>query len=144
MNLHDAENLARQLMLEHGLADWDFGFDRARRRAGYCRRYKNGLVVERGSVMRTAFKGKISVSARFVAANDEVALKETVLHEIAHALVGNEHHHDDIWREKAISIGCSGRRCCGPEIQCFSYTHPPPLFKSGNPVQQRLVFEGES
>lgn len=31
--------------------------------------------------------------------------KNTVLHEIAHALVGPGHKHNDIWREKFLSIG---------------------------------------
>ncbi len=38
-------------------------------------------------------------------------VKDTILHEIAHALVGKAHHHDDVWRAKALEIGCSGRRC---------------------------------
>jgi hypothetical protein len=26
-------------------------------------------------------------------------------------LVGKDHHHDAVWRAKALEIGCSGRRC---------------------------------
>lgn len=32
-----------------------------------------------------------------------------ILHEIAHALV-DYHGHDDVWRSKALEIGCSGKR----------------------------------
>ncbi len=37
---------------------------------------------------------------------------DTILHEIAHSLTPN-HHHDHIWKRKAISIGCNGERCGG-------------------------------
>lgn len=35
---------------------------------------------------------------------------ETVLHEIAHALVGPTHKHDEVWRSTAIAIGDTGNR----------------------------------
>lgn len=38
---------------------------------------------------------------------------DTILHEIAHALVGKGHHHDDVWKQKAKEIGCSGKRTYG-------------------------------
>ena len=39
-------------------------------------------------------------------------LKDTILHEIAHALVGHKvQAHGKIWKSKAIEIGCSGNRC---------------------------------
>jgi hypothetical protein len=34
MNLYEARDLARALITWHGLADWTFRFDRARRRFG--------------------------------------------------------------------------------------------------------------
>src|SRR5690606_4367091 len=36
-------------------------------------------------------------------------------HEIAHALVGSRHGHDDVWRAKALAIGCSGSRLVAPD-----------------------------
>ena len=41
--------------------------------------------------------------------DDEVL--DTILHEIAHALVGPQHGHDAVWRAKAREIGCTGERC---------------------------------
>ncbi len=35
----------------------------------------------------------------------------TILHEIAHALVGPGHGHDSVWRTQALKIGCTGSRC---------------------------------
>jgi hypothetical protein len=34
-------------------------------------------------------------------------LKDLIFHEIAHALTPN-HHHDEVWKAKAIELGCKG------------------------------------
>ncbi len=94
MDLHAAQRLARELMAEHGLDGWAFRFDRARRRAGLCRHDRR----------------EISLSAPLTALYSEDEVRETVLHEIAHALVGVRHGHDAVWRATAVSIGGSGRR----------------------------------
>ena len=36
---------------------------------------------------------------------------DTLLHEIAHAVVGWNHGHNEVWRSKAIALGCNGNRC---------------------------------
>jgi predicted SprT family Zn-dependent metalloprotease len=97
MNLQDAKNLAIELMDKHGLLDgrWHFEFDNAKNRFGCCNHtYK-----------------RISLSKNLVALNDEARVKNTILHEIAHALVGSKHGHDYVWRRKALEIGCDGNRC---------------------------------
>lgn len=94
MNLHAARALARTLMTQHGVADWGFKFDKATKRLGLTR-----------------FGSKsISISKALTALNPEPQVRDTLLHEIAHALVGYEHHHDSVWRSKALEIGCSGER----------------------------------
>jgi predicted SprT family Zn-dependent metalloprotease len=96
MNHHDAARLARSLMNEHGLGHWTFQFDRrARTRLGCC---KHGIQT-------------LSVSERLLSQVDEATLRNTMLHEIAHALVGPGHGHDAVWRHKARAIGCNGNRC---------------------------------
>jgi len=97
MELSRAKNLAFNLMLEHGLiqSGWQFEFDNARRRFGVCR-------------FRTK---RIGLSQHLVALNYEAKVKDTILHEIAHALVGAKHGHDWVWKRKAIEIGCNGERC---------------------------------
>lgn len=106
MNLNNAEKMAVDLMAQHGLRNysdslgfWRFEFDNAKRRSGYCL----------GDVRI------ISMSKYYVRLNDESAVRNTILHEIAHALVGGEHHHDEVWRQKAIEIGSDGRRCRNAE-----------------------------
>ena len=51
------------------------------------------------------------MAAGFAATADEAEIEDTLLHEIAHALVGRRHHHDAVWQAKAREIGCSARRC---------------------------------
>ena len=97
MDLFKAQELAKILMSKHDLTakGWRFEFDNAKRRFGCCNhRYR-----------------KITLSKALVSVNDEARVKNTILHEIAHAIVGGGHGHDNVWRNKAIEIGCDGKRC---------------------------------
>lgn len=47
----------------------------------------------------------ISLQISHVINNDIEEVKNTILHEIAHALVGLGHGHNKIWQQKAIEIG---------------------------------------
>jgi predicted SprT family Zn-dependent metalloprotease len=97
MELFKAQELANILMSKHDLTGkgWRFEFDTAKRRFGCCNhRYR-----------------KITLSKALVQVNTEERVKNTILHEIAHALVGCGHGHDWVWRNKAIEIGCDGKRC---------------------------------
>lgn len=89
--------LARELVRRHGLADqgWTAALDDSTSRAGACNYRKKQILLTRLYV-RTA---------------DDASLRDTILHEIAHALVGPQHHHDAVWKAKARSIGCTGNRC---------------------------------
>jgi predicted SprT family Zn-dependent metalloprotease len=57
-------------------------------------------------------KKKITLSYDFniLGNRERKMIVNTILHEIAHALVGPNHNHDDVWRQKAIEIGCDGLR----------------------------------
>jgi len=97
MNTTDAKKLAIKLMDKHGLLDtgWHFQFDSAKRRFGVCR---YGTKV-------------IGLSLPLTLLNDEARVKNTILHEIAHALVGHAAGHGWVWQRKAMEIGCDGLRC---------------------------------
>ncbi|MFC4782859.1 SprT family zinc-dependent metalloprotease [Nocardioides sp. MAHUQ-72] len=95
MDLTEAARLGRELLDEHGLRGWTIVFDRAKRRAGVCRPGRK----------------EIGLSAPLTALHPEAEVRDTILHEVAHALVGVRHGHDEVWRAMALRIGCSGQRC---------------------------------
>ncbi len=47
---------------------------------------------------------------------DESQVRETVLHEIAHARVGAAHGHDSVWRAEARRLGASGERLVSSQM----------------------------
>lgn len=101
--LEQAVTLAQDLMREHGLLDanWILRVDRSKGRAGSCNYHTK----------------TISISKYLIDTGDLDALRNTVLHEIAHALVGAEHGHNEVWRSKALEIGCNGHTCyTGPAL----------------------------
>jgi predicted SprT family Zn-dependent metalloprotease len=100
MNLEDAETLARQLMSGNGLSHWNFQFDRAVRRFGFCMHRSRTIALSR----------------KLTFLNLESEVRNTILHEIAHALVGPNHGHDRVWRAKAKDLGCDGSRCCDRSV----------------------------
>ncbi|MEP9381824.1 SprT-like domain-containing protein [Nocardioides cheoyonin] len=95
MDLRDAWSLAHELLERHGLVGWTIELDQAKRRAGVCR---HGRKV-------------IGLSAPITRLHPEAEVRDTILHEIAHALVGPEAGHGPVWAETARRIGCSGERC---------------------------------
>jgi predicted SprT family Zn-dependent metalloprotease len=99
MNLLEAKQLAETLIKRHGLYElgWRFEFDNSKRRFGVCRYLSK----------------TIGLSKNLTALNEVEQVKDTILHEIAHALTPG-HHHDWVWQRKAIEIGCNGERCYSP------------------------------
>jgi predicted SprT family Zn-dependent metalloprotease len=102
MDLSEALTLARELMREHGLDGWTVGLDRAKARAAACH-----------------FRDRrITLSRHLTALQEQDEVRDSILHEIAHALVGPRHGHDEVWRATALAIGSSGTRCVegGPAV----------------------------
>lgn len=95
MHQHQVSLLALELMEQHGLIaqGWSFGFNRAKTGLGLCRHHLK----------------KIELSVHHL--GNEAVVRDTMLHEIAHALVGPGHGHDYVWRRKCIAIGGNGERC---------------------------------
>jgi predicted SprT family Zn-dependent metalloprotease len=91
----EVRRLALQLMSEHGLAGWTFAFNRHKRSMGVCRY----------SVQR------IELSIHLVDRNGADEIRDTILHEIAHALVGPDHGHDAVWKARCRAIGATPKRC---------------------------------
>lgn len=87
------ENLVKSLMAEYGLYGWAFKWDRAKRRMGLCSHYKR----------------LISLSEPICTHASDESVRDTILHEIAHALAGATEQHGEAWRRIAVSIGCNGK-----------------------------------
>jgi predicted SprT family Zn-dependent metalloprotease len=98
--LHEVRRLALQLMETHGLHNWSFAYNRRKRSLGLC-------VYERRA---------IELSRYFVERNEHAEVLDTILHEIAHALVGPGHAHDAVWKRKCREIGARPARCGDAEM----------------------------
>lgn len=86
---------ARGVLDSFGLNDWVFGWDGARRRLGQCDHREL----------------RITMSRYFVQRNGPAEIRDTMLHEVAHALVGRGHGHDATWKAMARRIGARPQRC---------------------------------
>ena len=121
MKLSDAKQLARKLMDEHGANDVPLIISGGKRQLGVCS-FKakanptldivNDILGYRRPNRKERLKNAICVGIKLsrylVDLNDENEIRETILHEIAHFLVGPVHGHDAVWSKKAIEIGCNG------------------------------------
>jgi predicted SprT family Zn-dependent metalloprotease len=97
-----ARVLANELLAWYGLNDWTFTFNRRKTEMGLC------LYARK----------RIELSRHFVELNGTEAIQETLLHEIAHALVGPGHGHDAVWKQQCLQIGAK------PERLCYTVTMP--------------------
>ena len=96
MDTAQAESLARSAMAEHLPTGWRFEWDNAKRRGGSCSYLYRSITLSRALVLMW----------------DEAEVKDTILHEIAHALVGPRvPAHGAEWKRQALALGGSGSRC---------------------------------
>ena len=115
MNLFAARHLAITLMADHNLVGWSFTFDHARRRFGSCR-----------------FREKrITLSRHLTFLNTEEQVRDTILHEIAHALCPRDGH-GAAWKEMCRRIGAKPERCYQSEDVVTPPRRPAP-WKIGCP-----------
>ncbi len=95
---------ARQVLRQEQLHDWHVKWDQAKRRAGACH-YQNKTL---------------SFSQYLFATLPMQTMKEVVLHEVAHALAGPGHGHNQVWKAHAIRLGAP------PEARLPSTVPQPP------------------
>lgn len=94
--LTELELFAKQKMKEHGI-DYKFKWTKAKRAAGVC----------------SFTKKEIRVSSVLATARGLEKTKQTILHEIAHALAGKrgDFGHGWIWKQEATKLGVQPDRC---------------------------------
>lgn len=103
MNLMNAQTLALGLMEDHGLLDlgWKFEFNNTRRQKGHCEwKIVNGVLTK-----------TLRLSTHWTKVRDDADVRNTILHEIAHALAGLRAGHGALWKHYAIQVGAKPVRC---------------------------------
>jgi hypothetical protein len=101
----DDELEMRYIMKHHGLHDWSLKLTRTKTHVGKCVYSKKQIHI-----------------SRYQPDGDWM---DTLLHEIAHALVPNDlHPHGPLWQEKCIEIGAVPRTCVRTHIpQSITYAY---------------------
>lgn len=101
MKLDELENLAREFLDTVGLTDWTFKFNNNVSRLGVCK-YRSQ---------------RIEIQKHYAARNPEEMVLDTLLHEIAHALVGPGHKHGPVWQRMAEKLGCTPKACSKTQVE---------------------------
>lgn len=104
MTIPQIHDKALELMDKHNLLDcgWHFDFDNAKRRFGQCDFDRKRITLSKFTI-------------EHVSSDDDII--DTILHEIAHAIVGIGHGHDRVWKAKAREIGAIPNRCGSRKIK---------------------------
>lgn len=102
MNLNEIERNARALMTAHGVGSLAFEFDRGKKRIGATHFVRtNGVVLPI----------KITLSRYFAELLQAEEIRETILHEIAHAKAGYGAGHGPVWKREAKALGIPANAC---------------------------------
>lgn len=94
VNRADLFTLGTQLMREHGLLDWRLKITDGHTSHGAC----------------YPAKKVIALSAVMAEHATDAAVRNVILHEIAHARAPKGAHHGPVWRAIARAIGCDAAR----------------------------------
>jgi predicted SprT family Zn-dependent metalloprotease len=102
MNLIDANTAAHQLVSHHLAGQgWRIGWNTNKSRMGVCKYATKTL--EFSSILMKEVSNEEAIN--------------TILHEIAHALMGPGHDHSAAWAAQHRAIGGNGKRCWNnPEL----------------------------
>ena len=91
--LNGVAGMARRLMDEQGLTGWTLAFGEARKRLGDCHFRHHVIRISRTHALE----------------GSEEQIRDTVLHEIAHAIAGHGAGHGPLWKATARRIGATPR-----------------------------------
>lgn len=97
MTFTEVRDLGYEYLMLHGLTElgWRFGFNDHKRTLGMCY-YR---------------KKRIEVSQTLVRSKNMEQIRETILHEIAHALVGPGKGHGPEWKAMVVKVGAQPKAC---------------------------------
>lgn len=131
MERKEAADMALTLMEEHlgqNLGGWSLKFDNAKNRLGCCN-----------------FTTKtISLSLPLITLNDEDQIKDTILHEIAHALVGPDAKHGIFWKVQCLKIGAKPERCAEQaNVNTPEARYSAPCPNCGHVIKRHRMKRGE-
>jgi SNF2 family DNA or RNA helicase len=97
MDRNTAAKMLRELMDSHGLKDWSI---------------RMNTTMDSGYLGMCSEKDKcIILNAHHVDIHPDAEVKDTMLHEIAHALVGSKNQHGYVWARKAEELGARTTPC---------------------------------
>jgi hypothetical protein len=103
MDVAAAYKLGREMMDQHGFQNVPLIISSGKKQLGLA-------SYKRNSVTGKMEPSSLKFSRYLILLNDEIQVRQTIAHEIAHfCCIG--HNHDWIWRSKAIELGATGERC---------------------------------
>lgn len=88
MNETEVIHLGNSLLKEHNLEDWIIDISKTQSCIGQCFYHEKTIKF-----------------SKFFLDNSEEKIKNIILHEIAHALVGPQHGHNRVFKNKCYEIG---------------------------------------
>jgi SNF2 family DNA or RNA helicase len=86
----------RELLDKYSLHDWSIRLNQNSKFVGLCS-HKDKCII---------------ISAHHIDSHPEPEILNTNRHEVAHALVGPYHAHDEVWQAKAREVGCDNTSPC--------------------------------
>ena len=107
MNKLQARYLAESLMSQHLSDEWTFAFNKRKSALGVCNYTKKTIYL----------------SEYFIARLSDDKIKDTILHEIAHAIAGVAAKHGPQWKAVCVRIGADPTRCYTGEIDNPEYRY---------------------
>ena len=96
----ETKKLFDELKEEYNLNDWKLKFSRAYTTFGQCDYNSKRIIVSEKAIEQTTYKD----------------VKQTLIHEFAHAIVGPSHNHNEVWRKQCIAMGGKGERCASVSL----------------------------
>lgn len=90
----DVVRKTQNLLKLHGLTGWNVTFSRATSRAGRCLPMTKTIEISRPVMKMRTVEDTMN----------------TIRHEVAHAIVGSGHAHDQVWKRTFLALGGTGER----------------------------------